>query len=114
MRLIGSLLEQSSREELTISWVGLRRPENRLLSIIEAQVGLISSAFVLNWTPEESEDFYVILVNDSSVVFLEVGRSNGDLVKFESIGVKEYERSLRSRQQRIRFWVALDLACHVK
>lgn len=49
MRLIGSLLEQSSREELTISWVGLRRPENRLLSIIEAQVGLISSAFVLNW-----------------------------------------------------------------
>lgn len=110
MRLMGSLLEKSFREELTKSWVGLRNPGNRLLSIIESQIGLIGSAFVLNWTPEESEDFYEILVNGSSVVFLEIGRSHGDLVNFESIGVKEYERSLRSRQRRIRFLVALDLA----
>lgn len=80
MRLMGSLLEKSFREELTKSWVGLRNPGNRLLSIIESQIGLIGSAFVLNWTPEESEDFYEILVNGSSVVFLEIGNKVSDCI----------------------------------
>ena len=44
------------------------------------------------------------------MVWLEVSRSNGEVVDFQTTSVKEYERSLRSRQSRIKLAVALDLA----
>lgn len=110
MKLIGSLAEQSFREELSKSWNGLREPGNQLFSILEDKLGLISSAFVLNWTPEQTEDLYTVLVNGIEVVWLEVARSNGEIVDFQTASVKEYERSLRSRQHRIKLAVALDLA----
>ncbi|MCY1301849.1 hypothetical protein D9M69_534150 [compost metagenome] len=110
MKLIGSLAEQSFREELSRSWSGLREQENQLLPILESRLGLIISAFVLNWTPEQAEDLYAILVNGLEVVFLEVLREGGELVDFKTVSVKEYERSTRSRQHRIKLAVALDLA----
>jgi len=111
VKLIGSLVEQSFRDELSKSWSALREPGNMLLSILESRLGLVSSAFVLNWTPEQAEDLYSILVNGSEVVWLEILRSSGELVDFQFTSVKEYERSLRSRQQRLKLAVALDLAC---
>ncbi len=110
MKLIGSLAEQSCREELSKSWGGLRESGNQLFSILADRIGLIGSAFVLSWTPEQAEDLYTILVNGSEVVWLEVSRSNGEVVDFQATSVKEYERSLRSRQSRIKLAVALDLA----
>lgn len=109
MKLIGSLAEQSFREELSKSWGGLRVPGNKLLSILTNRLGLIGSAFVLNWAPEQAEDLYIVLINGAEVVWLEVSRSNGEVVDFQTTSVKEYERSLRSRQSRIKLAVALDL-----
>lgn len=110
MRLVGSLSEQSFREELSKSWRGLREPGNQLFSILTDRLGSIGSAFVLSWTPDQSEDFYVILVNGGEVVWLEVSRPNGEVIAFQALDVREYERSLRSRQSRIQLAVALDLA----
>jgi len=110
MRLVGSLSEQSFREELSKSWSGLREPGNQLFSILTDRLGSIGSAFVLSWIPEQAEDFYVVLVNGSEVIWLEVLRLNGEAAVFQNIDVKEYERSLRSRQSRIKLAVALDLA----
>lgn len=110
MKLIGSLAEQSFRQELSRSWDGFREPGNRLLSILEDRLGRIGSAFVLNWTPEQAEDLYTILVDGVEVVWLEVLRSSHELVDFRTTSVKEYERSLRSRQHKIKLAVALDLS----
>lgn len=110
MKLIGSLTEQSYREGLSASWTGLREPGNQLFSIMVGRLGLIDSAFVLNWTPEQSEDLYTVLVNGVEVIRLEVSRPGGKVVDFQAAGVKDYERSLRSRQGRIKLAVALDLA----
>lgn len=110
MKLIGSLAEQYFREELSKSWGGLKEPENQLYSILADRLGLIGSAFVLNWTPGQTEDLYTFLVNGGEVVWLEVSRLNGEVADFQTTSVKEYERSLRSRQSRIKLAVALDLA----
>lgn len=110
MKLIGSLAEQSFREELSKSWDGLRGQGNKLLPILQDRLGLIDSAFVMSWTPEQAEDLYTIIVNGTDVVWLEVLRESGELVAFETASVKQYERSLRSRQHRIKLAVALDLA----
>ncbi|WP_146268097.1 hypothetical protein [Stenotrophomonas maltophilia] len=110
MKLIGSVAEQSFREGLSASWAGLREPGNQLFSIMVGRLGLIDSAFVLNWTPEQSEDLYTVLVNGVEVIQLEVSRLGGKVVDFQIAGVKDYERSLRSQWARIRLAVALDLA----
>jgi hypothetical protein len=75
-----------------------------------SKFGLISSAFVLNWTPEQAEDLYTVLVNGSKVAWLEVLRESNELVDFQIASVEKYERSLRSQQERIKLAVALDLA----
>lgn len=110
MKLIGSLAEQYFREELSKSWSGLREPGNQLFSVLAGRLGLIGSAFVLNWTPEQAEDLYAVLVNGEEVVWLEISRSSGEVVDFQTTSVKEYGKSLRSRQSRIQLAVALDLA----
>ncbi|WP_443190059.1 hypothetical protein [Pseudomonas indica] len=81
-----------------------------MLPILRDRIGLINSAFVLNWTPEQAEDLYTIVVNGVDVVWLEILRESGELVDFKATGVKEYERLIRSRQHRIKLAVALDLA----
>ena len=110
MKLIGSLAEQLFRQELSRSWSGLGEQGNRVLPILQNRLGTINSAFVLNWTPEQAEDLYTVIVNGVDVVRIEVLRESGELVNFETNSVKEYERSLRSRQHRIKLAVALDLA----
>ncbi|WP_248919410.1 hypothetical protein [Pseudomonas entomophila] len=110
MKLIGSLVEQDFREELSKSWDGLRSQGSRVLSILQSRLGGINSAFVLSWTPEQAEDLYIIMVNGVYVVWLEALRESGELVSFEMTTVKEYEKSLRSRQHKIKLAVALDLA----
>ncbi len=114
MKLVGSLTEQYFREELSKSWDGLREQGNELLPILQDRLGLIDSAFVMNWTPEQGEDLYTIIVNGVDVVCLEVLRDIGELVAFETTSVKHYERSLCSRQHRIKLAVALDLARGLK
>ncbi|WP_248919414.1 hypothetical protein [Pseudomonas entomophila] len=110
MKLIGSLAEQDFREGLSKSWGGLRSQGGRVLSILQSRLGSINSAFVLSWTPEQTEDLYIIMVNGVDVVWLETLRESGELVSFEMAAVKEYEKLLRSRQHKIKLAVALDLA----
>lgn len=110
MKLIGSLTEQSFRQQLLRSREVLREPGNSIFSILENKLGRIDSAYALDWTPEESEDWYTILINGTDVVYLEVLRPNGELVDLQVISVEKYEKSLRYRQQKIKLLVALDLS----
>ncbi|MBB6368427.1 hypothetical protein FHR56_003606 [Xanthomonas sacchari] len=110
MKLIGSLMEDGSSKELSKSWDGLREPGNQLFEILKDAVGFISSAFVLNWTPEQSEDIYTVLVNGREVILFEVSKSSGEVLNFRNVSVKEYEKSLRSRQSKIKLAVAIELA----
>ncbi|MDH0685176.1 hypothetical protein [Achromobacter animicus] len=110
MKLIGSLTEQSFRQQLRRSWEEFREPGNSIFSNLENRLGRIDSAFALGWTPDQSEDFYTILVNGTDVVYLEVLRPTGELVDFQVTSVKEYEKSLRYRLQKIMLLVALDLS----
>lgn len=110
MKLIGSLMEDGFSKELSNSWDGLREPGNQVFKILKDEVGFINSAFVLNWTPEQSEDIYTVLVNGSEIIFVEVSKSNGEVLNFKNVSVKEYEKSLRSRQSKIKLAVAIELA----
>ncbi len=110
MKLIGSLMEKSFRDELSKSWVDIKKPGNKLFPVLENGIGSIRSAFVLSFTPEQDEDICTILINGSVVVMLEIVRSSGELVSWQEIDIKDYKKQSRSRQQQVQLLVALDLA----
>ena len=45
-------------------------------TFLERMFGSLSSAYVLSHTPDQGEDFYVVLVNGSTVVKFEISRES--------------------------------------
>lgn len=110
MKLIGSLTEQTFRNQLIRSWESVKKDDKVLYKAIENFFGEIASAYVLGCTPEQFEDLYTILVNGESVIYVEILREGEEVVRFEVNSVAEYEKELRYRRMRIQLAVALDLA----
>jgi hypothetical protein len=109
IKLRGTLVEQSHREQLLNSWLWLKEEKGTTKSFLKNEFGDIQSAFMLSWTPEQFENLYTILVNGLHVVYLEILRENDSLVSSEIVPLKEYERKLRYLHDKIQLAVALDI-----
>lgn len=111
MKLIESLTEKRIRAEIENSQEALltRRSYPRLLSRLQEVSPAIESALILEWTPEQLEDIYQVLLNGKGVVTVEVPKS-------EEVGplavepAEQYARKLKGRVSQIQFAVAMDLA----
>ena len=79
-----------------------------LHAILRARFPMMWNAFVLEWTPEQGEDIFVVLIDDESVATVEILRE-GQVSAFEVESLDEYRSKLRSKKSRIQLIVALDL-----
>ncbi len=113
MKLRGSLIEKSYAEQLLKSWNGMKERVGEVMPVLERTFPLINSAFVLAWTPEQFENIYTVLVNGQSVVSFEISKETHEVVNFECVDVKAYEKSIRSKANKIQLAVALSLAIEI-
>lgn len=112
MKLIGSKQEQDFRKELVVSNISLSQgdKENALLEVLKDTFGEFKSAYILNWTPEQGEDIYTILVDLNRIAKVEVSRINClEAPIIETFRLKDFEKGL-SKIFQIKLAVAIDLA----
>lgn len=111
MKLIGSVTEAKIREALIYSACYILN-NVVVLTFLEGMFGPISSAYVLSHTPDQGEDFYVVLVNGSVVVNFELSRSCEDAKpeNFVSMEVEQYRKTLRGRNSLLKLAIAMELA----
>lgn len=108
MKLIGSLTEQQLREELIRSNRALQDGTSGRLAGVLASAGIdVAGAYVLNWTPEQFEDIYSVLISINEVLHVEIPRSEG-AIQLEREMLASYERDC-SKSHRLRIAVARDL-----
>jgi hypothetical protein len=112
MKLVGGKIEQEHREQLIKSNQSLFMSEEKrkLLEVIKSSFPEMKTAFIIQWIPEQAEDIYKILINDSIIAEIELARFEAEIepmIKSES--VSQYLHGLNSRGQ-IKLAVALDLA----
>ena len=110
MKLIGSVTEAKIRETLIYSACYILN-NVVILTFLEGMFGPISSAYVLSHTPDQGEDFYVVLVNGSIVVSFELSRSCEDAKpeNFVAIEVEQYRKTLRGRHSQLKLAIAMEL-----
>ena len=109
MKLIGSKTEREIRAELQKSNAYFRSP-SRLKDALEFQGHSTTNAFVLHWTPEQSEDIYVVLVDGAYLIKVELDRAAPNSTPiYERIELTDYKHRL-SRVNLIQLLVAQDLA----
>ncbi len=112
MKLIGSKTEQDFRKELIKSHKSLFQDEEeqRLLGILKTYFPDMKTAYVIGWTPEQSEDIYRILINTDIIAGIEMDRFNSDTEPLvEKITIHRYKQNV-SKMVQIKLAVAMDLA----
>jgi hypothetical protein len=107
MKLIGSLSEQRERRDLVASNAQLRGGQTPLAVALQSHGIDLTTAYVLEWIPEQAEDLFVVLVGRERIVRLEVARSDGSILAFDETGLAAYVPT--GRPARLRLAVALDL-----
>ncbi|MFC6549110.1 hypothetical protein ACFQBN_20820 [Cohnella cellulosilytica] len=122
MRLIGSKTEQDLRKQLIESNKLLFEGQGNksLLKALEKYYPEMKTAYILHWIPEQGEDIYKVLVNDSTIVEVELDRNDIAVEPLVStISISQYRQGL-SKHSQIKLEVALDLVqaqlkgCEVK
>ncbi|NRS51982.1 hypothetical protein [Brevibacillus sp. HB2.2] len=112
MKLIGSKLEKEVREELKKSNQSLFKSEmkRRLLEVIRSAFPEMKTAYIVDWIPEQGEDIYKILINDSIITEIELDRYNFEIEPIVvTKTISQYLQGL-SKQCQIKLAIALDLA----
>lgn len=110
MKLIGSATEKEIRETL-ISSVSYIFGDLIIIAFLEEMFGALSSVYVLSHTPDQDEDFYVVLVNDSVIARFKVSRiGNAEPENFTTTSVHEYRKALRGRHSQLKLAIAVALA----
>lgn len=103
-------MEKDFREQLENSNEGINNPSSRLKQVLEAAGHDISNAYVLHWTPEQTEDLYTVLIEGSYLVSVEIDKFNTSVAPVvERQELKSYSHGL-SRMYQVQLAVALDLA----
>ncbi len=110
MKLVGSAAEKKIREAL-ISSVSYIFDNLIVLAFLERVFGPLSSVYVLGHTPDQGEDFYVVLVNGSVIAKFELSRNcNAEPENLVTTSVDEYRKTLRGRQSQLKLSIAMELA----
>jgi hypothetical protein len=109
LKLIGSKMEHDFRQELIRSNVGLNKQKSNLGKTLEKEGFNILNAFVLHWTAEQLEDIFVVFVDGSFLISVEIDKydSSKKLI-IERIDLNDYLHGL-SKMNQVRLAVALDL-----
>jgi hypothetical protein len=111
MRLIGSKLEQDYREELKASraFHFSASSQSRLKEVLQSAGYSVGNALVLHWTPDQSEDFYTVLIEGAFLATVRIDRSDaGDTPSIDRYELQDYLRGL-SRVYQVQLLVAQDL-----
>jgi hypothetical protein len=114
MRLIGSLTEDDLREQLSASNASLREgggsPALRA-ALIACGVDP-TTAFVLDWIPEQGEDIYTVLDGTRRVLTVELPRGEaGGPSGVKAVPFADFRASIArgSRRRRLQFAVAMAM-----
>lgn len=111
MRLIGSKTEQDYREELIASneYHFSEHSKSRLKELLGAAGYGTENAYVLQWTPDQGEDFFTVLINGEYLVNVRVDRDAvGCEMNVERNDLALYLKGL-SRMHHVRLLVAQEL-----
>lgn len=109
MKLVESETEKKIRET-PVSSTSYVFGNLIILAFLERMFGPLSSAYVLGHTPDQGEDFYVVLVNGSAIVKFELSRScDAEPENLVTISIDEYRNTLRGRQSQIKLSI-IELA----
>lgn len=110
MKIVKSKTDKKIRETL-VSSVSYVFGNIIILEFLERMFGPLSSAYVLGHTPDQGEDFYVVLVNGSVIVKFELSRNcDAEPENLVTISVDEYRNTLRGRQSQLKLSIAIELA----
>ncbi|EGO63780.1 hypothetical protein [Acetonema longum] len=112
MKFIGSKTEQDFRNQLINSHKALfqERENQRLLNVMRSYFPDMKTAYIIGWTPEQSEDIYVIFIDAKVIAVIELDRYNVSTQSVvEIISLEQYMRKL-SRIGQIQLAVAIDLS----
>ena len=112
MKLIGSKQEQDFRKKLEGSNIVSAQDgkAEAIMNVLRTTFGEVKSAYILNWTPDQSEDIFTILVNLDKIAKIEISRVNHSEVPIiETFNLKDFQRGL-SKIFQIKLAVAIDLA----
>jgi len=72
-----------------------KKRNSKLLEVISKKFDILIIAYVINWIPEQSEDIYVVLVNNSIIAKIEISRvAKDEEPLIEVFDINQYERNL--------------------
>lgn len=110
MSLIGSKTENDIREQMLAGKKSLLNSSfyARLLGLLREQFKDFRSAVFLNWTPDQDEDIFVLLIDTEFVVTIELPKNDLD-ARIEVESVFEYRRNLKKKVDRITLDVGLQI-----
>lgn len=109
MKLIGSKTEKEYMLQLIKSNHSLLNSESKLLFELKRVHPQLTTAYILNWIPEQGEDIYTVLINDNVIATIELDRGGSEKSIVELSTVLQYIGRI-SKQDQIKLAVALDLA----
>jgi hypothetical protein len=112
MKLIGSVMEADFRKELVEShqYHFSASSKSRLKQILEKAGYSTERAYVLHWTPDQTEDIFTVLIDGEYLVSTEIDKfdfTTNSAIEREEI--KSYIHGM-SRMHQVRLAVAQDLA----
>lgn len=112
MRLIGSKTEHDYREELIASHAFhfSEHSQSQLKEVLRKAGYATENAYVLHWTPDQSEDFFTVLIQGVFLVAVRIERDNpNDEPSVTRHELDVYIKGL-SRMHHVRLLVAQELA----
>lgn len=112
MRLSQTMTEKSYRDELLLSqkFLTLDKKGLRITAALRERYPQMSSAYILKHIPDQSEDFYDVMIDGKFIVSVQADRldTEAELIISE-LNFNSYRSDL-SKTNRIKLMVAVDLA----
>jgi hypothetical protein len=112
MKITNSNTEENFRLALRRSHSELFKDpaKKRLLDTLRLNFPEMVTAYTLNWTPEQGEEIYLILIDNHTISKVEIDNLDKSVTpSLLSFSVTEYKRGL-SKLGQVQLAVALDLA----
>ncbi len=112
VKLVGSKTEQDFKQQLIKSNKLLFDDEEykNLLKVLYEYFPNMRTAYIIHWIPEQGEDIYRLLIDDSLIAEIALDRINLEVKPLvESALISQYRQGLTKINQ-IKLLVALDLA----
>lgn len=112
LKLIGSKMENDFREELIQShdYHFSANSTSRLKEVLESKEIDVSNAYIIGWTPDQTDDLFLVLIGGSWILRVELERYDETVEPvIDRIEIKDYMYGL-SRMNQVKLLVAQDLS----